>query len=210
MQLFPLLIMIFSLLIPSLLSSGRSSSNGLFSSSFQTWANLEGNVYTLESQYPFDKMRKSVHGVTYFVSQEFEYRFAKSVSRVEDDVETKYLERMIHQCDEEKVRVDKLRQEILSSQITSERRMSLVKELTDDFAFKHSFHDQKRKRANKYNNNLKQKKKKKEANLTTPQKKKKKTTISYVSIYNEKIEIHCFSYNPPKLNVHKPNHRFGE
>jgi len=151
MQLLPIILVFFTMILPSLMMFGgnsNSSSGGLFGGSRS--GGMENVYFSLNKHHPFTLEKKTSLDTTYYVQpsrrgQWGNYNRYKS-PRLEQEVENAYLNKLIKECDNQIERENVKLNKIVSNKISYKERQRLIKNLMRN---KSKFRKYKSKQCNK-------------------------------------------------------------
>lgn len=151
MQLLPIILVFFTMILPSLMMFGgnsNGSSSGLWGGSRS--GGMEGTYFSLNKQHPFTLEKKTNLDTTYYVQpsrrgQWGGYNRYKS-PRLEQEVENAYLNKLIKECDNQIERENVKLNKIISNKIGYKERQRLIKNLMRN---KSKFKKYKNKQCNK-------------------------------------------------------------
>ena len=151
MQLLPIILVFFTMILPSLMMFGGNSSgssSGLFGGS-RSGGN-QGVYFSLDKRHPFTLEKRTSLDTTYYVQpsrrgQWGQYNRYKS-PRLEQEVENAYLNKLIKECDNQIEKENVKLNKIISNKIDSRQRQKLIKNLMKN---KSKFKKYKNKQCNK-------------------------------------------------------------
>jgi len=149
MQLLPIILVFFTMILPSLMMFGGSSSNssssgGLFGG---VRSSTENVYFSLDKIHPFTLEKKTDRmNTVYYVQPQRRGQFGYygrqyKPPRLEQEVEASYLTRLINECEKQIEKENEKILEIQSNKIEQEKRKKLLKRLMKN-----------KKKLNKYNN----------------------------------------------------------
>ena len=145
MQLLPIILVFFTMILPSLMMFGsNSNSGGTYNSS-----NLENVYFSLERKHPFTLERKTSLDTIYYLSKSRinDWRYKTSKVTLEYQVESSYLTKLINECNKQIEKEDEMLNKIQSN-IEHKRRQKLLKNFMKN---KKSFHKYDNKQCDKLN-----------------------------------------------------------
>ena len=147
MQLLPLLFVMLSMFLPTLLSTGSNQSalnrgSGLYGNQW------EGQYFSLDKNRIFSREEETSLGTKYFLRNERRYNNAfyydptKNKVALEEQVEASYLTKLIKQCDDENILFEKNYETIKSdANISNKKRISKLKSLKKSFSINNKLHE---------------------------------------------------------------------